>query len=398
MKEPQDNRQLRDGEYDVASAVRAILAGQSASGAFVASPDFSQYHYCWLRDGSFIAHALDLAGEVEAAWHFHLWCAEAVGAVRPLMERACTHMTEGTLAADLMLPPARYNLDGSLVGDDWPNFQVDGYGTWLWGLSQHLVATGDDLPAWLEPTVRCTANYLAVTGMAPCYDPWEENPTWLHTATLGCVWAGLAAAGAMLDDDILSDKAASVRTRVVEQARQDGYFRKADQCGELDAAVLWLCKPLSLISPRDAAFCTTAERVARELDLKGGTRRYATDTFYGGGAWPVLTASLGLFYAASGQVDRAKERLTWISAHVDGRGRLAEQYGGQQRDPLHYDQWTRRWGPPAADLLWSHAMYIMLDTSLSTGGQSVTPAADGQLQKASSLTGHPMHNTTSPQQ
>jgi GH15 family glucan-1,4-alpha-glucosidase len=46
-------------ESAVAPSVAAILRNQHPSGAIVASPDFSQYQYCWLRDGSFIAHALD---------------------------------------------------------------------------------------------------------------------------------------------------------------------------------------------------------------------------------------------------------------------------------------------------------------------------------------------------
>ncbi len=37
----------------VPSSVGAILGLQSPDGAFIASPDFVQYHYCWLRDGSF---------------------------------------------------------------------------------------------------------------------------------------------------------------------------------------------------------------------------------------------------------------------------------------------------------------------------------------------------------
>ena len=42
------------------------------------------------------------------------------------------------------MPPARFALDGSTVADDWPNFQIDGYGTWLWALGQHLLSTGQD--------------------------------------------------------------------------------------------------------------------------------------------------------------------------------------------------------------------------------------------------------------
>ncbi|HZJ09948.1 MAG TPA: hypothetical protein VFD39_09650, partial [Trueperaceae bacterium] len=39
----------------------AILAAQHHNGAYPASAGFSQYGHSWLRDGSFIAHAVDHA-------------------------------------------------------------------------------------------------------------------------------------------------------------------------------------------------------------------------------------------------------------------------------------------------------------------------------------------------
>jgi hypothetical protein len=36
-------------------SIDLILANQHADGAYIASPAFPTYHYCWLRDGSFVA-------------------------------------------------------------------------------------------------------------------------------------------------------------------------------------------------------------------------------------------------------------------------------------------------------------------------------------------------------
>ena len=69
-------------------------------------------------------------------------------------------------------------------------------------------------------------------------------------------------------------------------------------------------------------------------------------------------------------------RLTWgqlafrmrgaeNADHIDAAGRLAEQFGGEDRDHQHYREWVKRWGPPARDFMWSHAMYIVLSTALS---------------------------------
>ncbi len=43
-------------------SVEVLNEGQARSGAFVASPNFPTYHYAWLRDGAFCAHALDVVG------------------------------------------------------------------------------------------------------------------------------------------------------------------------------------------------------------------------------------------------------------------------------------------------------------------------------------------------
>ena len=40
-------------------SIDIIKENQAASGAYVASPSFPTYHYCWLRDGSYIAYAMD---------------------------------------------------------------------------------------------------------------------------------------------------------------------------------------------------------------------------------------------------------------------------------------------------------------------------------------------------
>src|SRR5690606_21211001 len=62
----------------VASSVRMILDGQAPSGAYVASPSFSQYGFGWLRDGSYVALAMDAAGRSDSARAFHTWVARTI--------------------------------------------------------------------------------------------------------------------------------------------------------------------------------------------------------------------------------------------------------------------------------------------------------------------------------
>ena len=59
-------------------SIDVIRAGQSPSGGYVACPSFEQYRYSWFRDGSFIADAMRVVGEVASADRFFDWCARVV--------------------------------------------------------------------------------------------------------------------------------------------------------------------------------------------------------------------------------------------------------------------------------------------------------------------------------
>lgn len=346
-------------------SVATILRNQNASGAFVASPDFAQYHYCWLRDGAFIAYALDLVGEYDATAAFHSWCATSINGIAEVIDAAIGRARLGKPIDPAAMPPARFGLDGSIHTDGWPNFQIDGYGTWLWCLRQHLSRTGgQSVPGHLLPALERTARYLAEVGTAPCFDVWEENGTSVHTSTLASVYAGLRAAAEMLEDVELAERAASIRLDVLERARRDGRFRKSSDSELVDSSLLWLGMPFGLVDLTDQAFTHTVQEVASDLFFEGGIRRYPTDTYFGGGAWPVLTASLGWHFAASGDFASAERCFDWVVDHFDDAGHLAEQYGGERRDPAMNAEWVERWGPPAADLTWSHAMHVILSDEL----------------------------------
>lgn len=354
------------GDSDLISAsIRAMIENQCESGAFIASPDFSQYQFCWLRDGSFVAYALDRCSEHEASRRFHEWCVSSVEGVAAMMEVAIRAGRDPLPIDVASLPPARFGLNGSVVRDDWPNFQIDGYGTWLWSLREHLHRSGsDELPSsWGRPVER-TALYLSGIGENPCFDVWEEHGTAVHTSTLAAVIAGLIAAGEMLAQPAFTVRASEIRSRLVERATIEGRFEKSTESHEVDASLLWLAEPYHVVDPFEPTYIQTVNDVASELDFDGGIRRYPTDTYYGGGAWPVLTASLGWQWAAIGDFDRAWARHQWVADCFDSDGQLGEQFGGERRSPLMHAAWVRRWGPSAKDLSWSHAMFAILNDEI----------------------------------
>lgn len=352
--------------YQVRRSVEAILRNQSKNGAIIASPDFAQYSFCWLRDSSFNAYALDLAGEHAASSRYHIWVNCAVTGIAQTIDDVIDAHDRGDALSPLHMPPARFALDGSVVVDDWPNFQIDGYGTWLWSLGQHLDLTGSaDVPDEYLDSVRRVARYLATFCFSPCWDVWEENGDAVHTSTLACVYGGLMTAGRLLRDRSFLESAARVRTRLMDDALRHGYFVKSSLNDDVDASCLWLETPFGVVEPDDPHFATTVALIEERLTLEGGIRRYSSDVYFGSGAWPVLTGSLGWHYANLGDFESAERCRSWISDHIDANGELAEQFGGEDRDLEHYQEWMLRWGPPAMDLMWSHAMYIVLSIALS---------------------------------
>jgi len=355
----------RDRASLLSLSTESLLAHQVASGAFVASHDFAPYNYCWLRDGSFIAYALDRAGERYAAESFHRWVASAIAGIAPGMRAATERRRTGGPNEPGSMPPARFGLDATMVADDWPNFQLDGYGTWVWSLSQHVQRWGAaKLADELAEAVALSAKYLEAVGADACYDCWEESSEAVHTSTLACVYGGLVAAASLTGSQSASHMAENLAERIVGDMSQAGRFAKSSTDRGVDASLLWLAVPFEVVGPTDAAMAATASQIATALDLQGGTRRYAADTYYGGGAWPLLTAWLGWYYARAGDLGAARQRLGWVSERIDAQGRLPEQVGGDERDPQAYGEWVARWGPPAADLAWSHAMHLVLGYEL----------------------------------
>ncbi len=346
-------------------SVESMLRCQEENGAFVASPDFAEYRYCWLRDGSFVAYALDQVGEHRASAQYHSWVNGAIEGISESIDGAIDWHRQGKALDPDHMPPARFALDGSKVIDDWPNFQIDGYGTWLWALGQHLLGKDQDaVPDELRGSVERVGRYLDAFALSPCFDVWEENGSALHTSTLACVYGGLTAAARMLGDDQLLERAESVQSRARDGAIRFGRYVKSSESDDVDSSVLWLSTPFSVVEPGDQHFAQTVRTIEATLNLDGGIRRYPTDTYFGSGAWPVLTASLGWHYVAVRDLAAARRCRDWVAAHFDEKGRLGEQFGGERRDPEHYNEWVKRWGPPAKDLTWSHAMYVVLCAAL----------------------------------
>ena len=349
-------------------SVDLLREHQDPGGAWPASPGFAPYQFSWFRDGSFIADGASAAGLHDEAQRFHGWCAAVLQRERPAVERVRAMLAEGRQPADSDYLPARYNLDGTRHDDDWWNFQVDGYGTWLWALERHVARVLGGSPETYAPAIETAVRYLVATGTDSCRDWWEENRDQTHVTTLGGVAGGLRAAVRMGTlSDALAAQAQTVADRCVSMIRSagvhEGHLVKWLGSTDVDAALLAVAALYDVLPLDDPLVSATVAAIEADL-AHGGVHRYAADTFYGGGQWPVLAALLAGHHVRVGSHDRAWQLLDWVVSTADSDLFLPEQVSPLLA-PGVLDEWLERWGPSAHPLLWSHGAFLAAAASAS---------------------------------
>ena len=349
----------------VATSLDLIAREQAPTGAYPACPTYPVYRYCWLRDGSFLAEAMSAHGVAASASAFHRWVAGVVTRRASRIEEVIARTAAAVPIEPSLYLPTRYTLDGEEGSEDWWDFQLDGYGTWLWALHRYLHRHGGDAAGYRD-AVSLVVRYLAATWRQPCFDWWEEHSEAVHVSTLAAICAGLAAAADGLagdEDAALARRAADeIAAVVLTDGVVDGRLRKWLGSTAVDATLLSAVAPFQVVDGPVAVETVSAVE-ARLLD-DGGVHRFEADVFYGGGRWPVLAGLLGQAYVRLGRADEAWRQLEWVAATADDHGRLPEQVSDRLFAPAHHDEWVRRWGPVARPLLWSHAAFLSLAADL----------------------------------
>ncbi len=344
--------------------VHVIREGQAASGAYVASPNFSQYRFAWLRDGAYCALAMDAVGEIASAEAFHAWVARVVEGQRSRIRSVVARVRDGQSPRNDEMLPTRYTLDGEVervIGEGWPNFQLDGYGTWLFALHSHL---SEGLPESLFPAVELTADYLEATWRLPCFDYWEEYGDRQHTSTLAAIAAGLRAASRMLERPEAEEVAHDIVAYIREHCVFNGALGKGPVDARVDASLLSLATPFGILDADDPVMRATTERIRVELaSASGGIRRYLGDTYFGGNPWLLLTAWLGWHDRLNGNESGVVAARNWVIDHATKWGDLPEQILHEPQNAAFVGSWLERWGPVASPLLWSHAKFILMESN-----------------------------------
>lgn len=365
-------------------SIEVIRQFQSPEGAYVASPNFSIYHYSWMRDSSYVAYAMDLAGEHDSARRYYLWAANVIEKYKNKISfiKQALNCAQPLKDEDFLF--TRYTLAGKEdLNAQWGNFQYDGYGTWLWAVCEHHLMTGDR--RWLklvEESLKLVVEYLQAVWCLPNYDCWEENPDLLHSYSIASAYCGLRAVLTLIQANELNldpipvkksmgemhdliTRYGVINEKLTKHIQSDLAEEHVNELS-IDASLLGAVLPAELFPIGHPILMNTINSIQKELiSSDGGVYRYKDDTYYGGGQWILLTAWLGWVERKIGQYDLAEKRLVWIEKQADENGWLPEQVPKDLLAPQFYAKWQKNWGEIAKPLLWSHAMYMILFTALN---------------------------------
>lgn len=358
-------------------SLAVILDNQQPGGGYLACPNMPDYQFSWFRDGAFIAYALTLDGwqanishrgnmgsQWDSASQFHNWCAEVINRCTDQLERSIERAQAGQPLILTETLNARYRADGDPDSGEWPEFQLDGPGTWLWSLAEFVNYTRlYPLPVEWQQAVITTARYLAALWPIPCYDCWEERGTDIHISTLGAIYAGLVAAQKLVPDLDFSSTRQDIYDFVLAHGlTPSGELAKSVGLDMVDANLLGIAVPHGLLSPTDPIMQRTVARIERELHApQGGVHRHLKDVYYGGGAWVLLALWLAWYYLEIGDVQQADALIAWSESQADIKLNLPEQVNTVLLAPNgHYEAWVNQRGQIANPLLWTHAQYMIV--------------------------------------
>lgn len=361
-------------------SLQVILDNQQKGGAFLACPTMPDYQFSWFRDGAYIAYTLTLDGALtsaqhqgsmaaqwEAGYRFHDWCAQQIIRRADALERAVAAVEAGQTPDKRDLLNARYLPEGEEGPDEWPEFQLDGAGTWLWSLNEYMrLANWTPLPAAWEEAVITVSRYLAALWRLPCYDCWEERGEDVHTSTLGAIYGGLQAAQNLVPTLDYAAVCGDIKAFVLANCvTPSGELAKSVGIDMVDANLLSVAVPHGMFTVDDPLMVRTVERIERDLHAStGGLHRHLEDVYYGGGAWVLLDLHLAWYYLVAGQRDRAEAIFVWTKTVADADGFLPEQVNSAMLHPDHYQPWVEERGTIANPLLWTHAMYMIVQMLL----------------------------------
>jgi len=280
------------------------------------TPEASGYHRVWVRDGTYIAMALDAIGDHDRSRRFYEWCMQV--------------QDPSGCWLQCYLPDGRRAIDG---------LEMDEVGTPIFGAINHYLVTRDNgflSKAW--PMTKRAAAFLtqnlASNGlMNPSYDLWEER--WGHH-----LYSNVAAAAGLLSASYHAEvcgersqiedwrNASEVLKKSIFEkfllSEKGSFARSIDPVdSNIDVSVLSLVFPFSLLPPKDIRIQRTVEEIEAKLVKGKGVMRYSGDKYDGipehhpwreteGNLWVPATLWLALYYIKARQRRKARRLYNWV--------------------------------------------------------------------------------------
>lgn len=329
-----------------------LLTGND--GAIIAGTH-PKWRYVWPRDASFAAAALSVTRHhAEAA------------AILTFLRRICPGGG---------VWQARYRPDGSGRAPDDRGVQLDGSGwvpwaTWVWFTTdpdrRQAARTLADLWPIVARSADAATNALRRNGLpAPSADYWEKRERKVTLGTVAPVLLGLRAAsdlakrtGRHQEAARWSRAAQRLAGALANTFGERGYPRTVPDGGD-DTAITFLAPPFA---PQDPSVRAAVERAARSLRTANGGIKPGFAWKRDGISWTAETALFALAEAGSGDHEKARTLLRWLSEHRTPLGVLPEKV-----DPA---------GNPVsvAPLAWTDAVVILTSATLDSDPGLAPPA------------------------
>lgn len=327
------------------------------NGAVMASPTLLTpvYAFTWPRDGSVTASAFLEAGYTEEAKKF----------IDFILSQ---QKSNGSWAVN-------YFTDGSRPLWDFGDTknEHDQVGTVNWIIYEYYKHTKD--VNWLKskwPKVKAASDYL-ISYMndddliGTCRDLWELHTDKTWTFSNAAVYAGLRAsseiAGVIGDLKAKNEYkmfADSIQKSIVENLWDDKlqYFvrgvnpnNKSNKDTLVESANLGLAYPFDVLEYKDPKMVKMADKIYQTLrSPQNGIQRYTNDKYYDGNPWPATTDWLAIYYAKTGNKQKAIQLHSSITnyAYKTNSLMLGEQF----------DEKRNLW-VSAFPLTWSASKYVL---------------------------------------